>query len=135
DQAAGARAPYVILACLAEGSFPDRSAVEPFLALGPFAEPDLGGRRVFSQEMLRFSQIIGTADERLILVYPTTDLKGQDLLRAGFLEDLLGLLTPRALALCHHSYRRLDPALVDQPELAGTPADDQIRALALACEG
>ena len=34
DQAAGARAPYVILADLAEGAFPDRAAVEPFLAPG-----------------------------------------------------------------------------------------------------
>ena len=84
--------------------------------------------------MLRFSQIIGSADERLILVYPTTDLKGQDLLRAGFLEDLLQLLTPPALASCHQSYRRLDPALVDQPELAGTPADHRVRALALASQ-
>ena len=134
EQAAGARSPYVILADLAEGSFPDRSAVEPFLALGPFAEPDLAGRRIFAEEMLRFSQIIGSADERLILVYPTTDLKGQDLLRAGFLEDLLQLLTPAALASCHQSYRRLDPALVDQPELAGTPADHRVRALALSSQ-
>jgi RecB family exonuclease len=68
------------------------------------------------------------------LVYPTTDLKGQDLLRAGFLEDLLQLLTPGALAACHQSYRRLDPALVDQPELAGTPADHRVRALALSSQ-
>ncbi len=134
DQAAGTRASHVILADLAEGSFPGRAAVEPFLALGPFAEPDLTGRLLFAQEMLRFSQVIGSADDRLILVYPTTDLKGQDLLRAGFLEDLLQLLTPPALASCHQSYRRLDPALVDQPELAGTPADHRVRALALSSQ-
>jgi hypothetical protein len=134
DQAAGTRASHVILADLAEGSFPERPAVEPFLALGPFAEPDLGTRRLFAQEMLRFLQVVGSADHRLVLVYPTTDVKGQDLLRAGFLEDLLQLLTPTALASCHRSYRRLDPALVDQAELAGTPADDRVRALALACQ-
>ena len=68
----------------------------------------------------------------MVLAYPTTDLKGQELLRAGFLDDLLGLLSPEASKLCHSCYPRLDPALLDQPELAGSAADLRIRATALA---
>ena len=68
----------------------------------------------------------------MVLAYPTTDLKGQELLRAGFLDDLLDLLAPEASASCHVSYPRLDPALLDQPELAGSAADLRIRAAALA---
>ena len=68
----------------------------------------------------------------VVLAYPTTDLKGQELLRAGFLDDLLGLIAPEARASCHVSFPRLDPALVDQPELAGSAADLRIRAAALA---
>ena len=37
----------------------------------------------FAREMLRFLRVVGSADERLVLVYPTTDEKGQDLLPAG----------------------------------------------------
>jgi RecB family exonuclease len=134
DQAAGACAEYVILADLAEGTFPAREEVEPFLALGPSDEPDRTTQLAFAREMLRFLRAVGSAGAVLTLVYPTTDLKGQELLRAGFLEDVLELLTPAARAACHASYPRFHPALVDQPGLAGTPGDVRVRAAALAGE-
>ena len=134
DQAAGARARHVILADLEEGTFPARHAVEPFLALGPGDEPDRVARERFGQEMLRFLQALGSADAGVTLVYPTADLKGQELLRAGFLDDLIGLLSPAAEAACHRSYARIHPALLDQPDLAGTPSDARVLAAALAGE-
>jgi RecB family exonuclease len=134
DQAGGARAKYVILAGLEEGTFPARGAVEPFLALGPVDEPDRSARERFGGEMLRFLRVLGSADAGVTLVYPTTDLKGQEILRAGFLDDLLGLLTSGAAAACHRSYARIHPALVDQPDLAGTPGDARVLAAALAGE-
>jgi ATP-dependent helicase/nuclease subunit B len=134
DQAEGARASHLILADLAEGTFPARAAVEPLLALGPGDEPDRLSRLGFAREMLRFLRVLGSADREVILTYPTTDLKGQELLRAGFLDDLLGLLEPRARASCHVAYPRLHAALIDQPDLAGADAEMRIRAVALASE-
>jgi RecB family exonuclease len=128
----GARAAHVILADLAEGTFPARDAVEAFLAIRPGVPPDDATRQVFSREMLRFLRVIGSAEASLVLIYPTTDAKGQDLLRAGFLDELMECLSPEALAACHESIRRLDPALVDSPELAGSPGDRRVRAVALA---
>ena len=132
DRAEGMRAGHVMLADLAEGTFPDREAVEPLLALGPRDQPDERCRKLFSREMLRFLKILGSADSSVVLAYPSTDLKGQELLRAGFLDDLLALLEPELQRSCHLSFPRLDPALVDQPELAGSAADRRIRATALA---
>lgn len=132
EQADGARAEHIILADLAEGTFPAREAVEPLLALGPLDEPDSSSRMLFAREMLRFLKVLGSAGSGVVLAYPTTDLKGQELLRAGFLDDLLALLAPQAMSSCHLSYPRLDPALLDQPELAGSAADLRIRAAALA---
>jgi RecB family exonuclease len=132
DDLEGARAAHVILADLAEGTFPAREAVEAFLAIRPGVPPDAASRRVFSREMLRFLRMIGSAESSVALIYPTTDAKGQDLLRAGFLDELMECLPPEALAACHRSVRRLDPALVDSPELAGSPGDRRVRAVALA---
>jgi ATP-dependent helicase/nuclease subunit B len=134
DEAAGARARSIILADLEEGTFPARYAVEPFLALRPGDEPDQAARERFAGEMLRFLRVMGSADAGLTLVYPSTDVKGQELLRAGFLDDLLGLLAPTEEAACHRAYARIHPALVDQPELAGTPCDARVLAAALAGE-
>ncbi|HZW32097.1 MAG TPA: PD-(D/E)XK nuclease family protein [Isosphaeraceae bacterium] len=132
DQVEGARARFVILADLAEGTFPARTAVEPFLALRPGARPDQAGRLAFSREMLRFLRVLGSAESGVVLIYPTTDARGQELLRAGFLDELMELLTPEAATACHQAVARLDPALVDAPELAGSPADRRVRAVALA---
>jgi RecB family exonuclease len=132
DQAEGARANHVILADLAEGSFPARAAVEPLLALGPLGEPDARSRFHLAQEMLRFLKVLGSANSGVILTYPATDLKGQELLRAGFLDDLLALMPKEILAECHVSLSRLDPTLIGQPELAGSAADIRILAAARA---
>lgn len=134
DQAAGARAKHVILADLEEGTFPARNAVEPYLALGPADQPDRAARERFGREMLRFLRAIGSAERSMTLVYPTADLKGQELLRAGFLDDLMGLLTPDALTACHRAYARIHPALLDRPDLAGTAGDARVLAAALAGE-
>src|SRR5262249_59083058 len=80
----------------------------------------------------RCLRVIGSAESSLVLIYPTTDARGQDLLRAGFLDELMECLSPIALATCHRSIRRLDPALVDSPELAGSPGDRRVRAVATA---
>ena len=95
------------------------------------AIPDEASRRIFSREMLRFLRVLGSAESGVVLIYPTTDTRGQDLLRAGFLDELMELLTPEAAAACHRSFGRVDPALVDSPEpggLAGRPSRPGRRA-------
>jgi RecB family exonuclease len=134
DRAAGASADHVILADLEEGSFPERASLEPFLALRTGQAPDLACRTVYGQEMCRFLRVLGSAKCTLSLVYPTTDSKGQELLRAGFLDQFLGRLTPAALGACHVAYSRFHPALLDPGEMTGTPGDDRVRAAALASE-
>jgi len=134
DRAAGARADHVILAGLEEGAFPERATIEPFLALRAGEAPDLSCRTVYGQEMCRFLRVLGSAGSSLTLIYPTTDSKGQELLRAGFLDHFLGRLTPAALDDCHVAYSRFHPALIEPGEMAGTPADARVRAAALASE-
>ena len=84
--------------------------------------------------MALFLRVVGSADVGLVLAYPTTDAKGQELLAAGFLDDVLRLFPDRLRETLHESYRRFDPALVDWPDLAGSPADARVRAVALACD-
>lgn len=150
DDVAGARAERVILAGLGEGSFPTREAIDGRLvpvAADP-TENDVekegeagpgtqGGPSslAFGREMLRFLRVVGAADSGLVLAYPTTDAQGQELLRAGFLDDLLGLFTREAAASpeFHESHRRFDPALAEWPDLAGSPADARVHAVARAC--
>ncbi|HMB06888.1 MAG TPA: PD-(D/E)XK nuclease family protein [Isosphaeraceae bacterium] len=130
DEIAGARAGHILLANLAEATFPDRAAVEP----DPTRRPgDEGGDLSFAREMLRFLRVVGSADAGLVLVYPTTDVRGQELLPAGFLDDLARRLGADALATCRTEHRRFDPALIDQPGLAVAPADARVRAVARAC--
>src|SRR5262249_37758631 len=62
DEVAGARVAHMILADLAEGSFPARDAAEAFLEIRPGVPPDEASRRVFSREMLRFLRVIGSAE-------------------------------------------------------------------------
>jgi RecB family exonuclease len=132
DQIHGARAGFVILADMAEGTFPAREAVEGFLLLRPGQQPGAATRAAFSREMLRFLRVLGSARLGVTLVYPTTDQKGQDVLRAGFLDELMELVDADAASGAHVAVRRLDPALLDRPDLAGSPGDQRIRALALA---
>jgi len=134
DRAGGAGADHVILADLEEGSFPERASIEPFLALRAGKTPDLPSRTAYGKEMCRFLRVLGSAGSSLTLIYPTTDSKGQDLLRAGFLDQFMGRLTPAALGACHVAYSRFHPALIEPCEMAGTPADARVRAAALASE-
>jgi ATP-dependent helicase/nuclease subunit B len=140
DEAAGARASYVLLCNLAEGTFPAREALAPELAVVP--DPDADGStdapraawRGFAREMFRFLRVVGSAGQTLDLLYPTTDENGQALLAAGFLDDVRRLFAEGDAALLPAPIRRLDPARL-LPELAGSPRDARVRAVKLACDG
>ena len=134
DQAVGARADHIILAGLGEGTFPVREAVESFLDVSPLRGPTTASLTPYSREMIRFLRVIGSAEAGLVLVYPTTDSKGQELLRAGFLEEVLSLLAPEAQTACHVASRRLHPALLDRPDLAVSPGDLRVLAASRAAE-
>jgi len=134
DEIEGCRASFVLLVGLVEGSFPRRSAAQRFLATRPGEEPSDAARRGHADEMLRFLRVLGAADRGALLVYPTTDAKGQPLLRAGFLDELLGALAPSAEAAIHQSHSRFHPALLDGEDLAVSPADRLVLASALAGE-
>jgi RecB family exonuclease len=134
DDADGIRADHVLLADLTEGTFPAREAVEPYLALRPGQQPGAPARLAFAREMLRFIRTIGMARSGVVLLHPTTDVKGQELLRAGFLDDLLAALSPSAKASGLESHPRLRPTLIDQPELAGSASDRRILTVAMAVE-
>ena len=134
DEIGGCRASHVFLIGLVEGSFPRRSAVQSFLELRPGEAPATSVRSTYAREMLRFVQTLGAGERGASLFYPTTDSKGQPLLRAGFLDDLLGTLSAQAESSCHQSYSRFHPALLDREDLAVTPADVRVLASALAGE-
>ncbi len=127
----GARARFVILANLGERSFPDPSAIDVHHDLASTqanATPDLR----FSREMLRFVRAASTAEEHLTLCYPTSDVKGEPLLPAGFLDDLIRRLEPTSASAIVEKHARLDPVLKHHADLARSPVDARVRALALA---
>lgn len=134
DEVEGCRASFVFLVGLAEGSLPRRSTAELFLDAKPGGKPSESARRAHAVEMLRFLRVLGAADRRALLAYPTTDAKGQPLLRAGFLDELLGALSPAVETKIHRSYSRFHPALLDGEDLAVSAVDRLILAAALAGE-
>ncbi|AMV38316.1 ATP-dependent helicase/deoxyribonuclease subunit B [Planctomyces sp. SH-PL62] len=134
DDLGGCRAGRVLLVGLVEGSFPRRPAVERFLELKPGEEPSPAGRAAYAAETLRFLRALGAAERGAHLFYPTTDAKGQPLLRAGFLDDLLGAMSAPAESACHVAHARFHPALLDREDLAVAPGDARVLAAALAAE-
>jgi len=140
----GARAAVVILINLAEKTFPRAGSLDLDLAgapaeddeagIDPKTEPDPAGR-AHAREMLRFARVVGSADERLVLAYPTTDLNGEPLLAAGFLEEVARGLDPACLAACSEAHARFDPVLAGRPDLAVAPTDARVLAVADACLG
>ncbi len=130
-EAEGARARFVILANLAERTFPSPESIDLEVVLGvpaPGGPPDLA----FSREMLRFARVAGSAEERLILAFPTTDLNGEPLLPAGFLDDLIRRLDEKSSGDCIERHARFDPVLMAHPDLARSSSDARVRAVALA---
>ena len=130
-EAAGARARAVILANLAERSFPGPGTID-LDAVG------IEGDRMspaYSAEMLRFAGVSGSAEECLVLAYPTTDINGETLLPAGFLDDLMRRLEGGVGSPCVERHARFDPVLLDREDLAKSPADARVRAVALAALG
>ncbi len=142
--AEGARAAVVILVNLAEKTFPNAEALDP----GPAevtegddeveaeaAPAPIRAGRAYAREMLRFARVVGSADERLVLAYPTTDLNGEALLPAVFLDEVIRGLDPTCLAACSEAHARFDPVLRGRPDLAVAPVDARVLAVADACLG
>ncbi len=134
-EAEGARARFVILANLAERTFPTPEAIDLETTVdappAPAERPDLA----FSREMLRFARVAGSAEEQLILAFPTTDVNGETLLPAGFLDDLIRRFDDQSLRICVERHARFDPVLIARPDLARSSRDAQVRAVALATLG
>jgi RecB family exonuclease len=134
DEIEGVRAWHLLMVGLVEGSFPRRPSVRRFLTLRPGEPADDAARRAYSAEALRFARALGAAERGARLFYPTTDAKGQPLLRAGFLDDLLSTLAPAAESACHVAHARFHPALLDHEDLALAPAETRVLAVARAVE-
>lgn len=162
DEARGRVARHVVLANLAEKTFPAAEATRPdrvesasledaAAGLGESdeqAEPDSLGPRLplnfdlvmtptrsdpLGREMLRFLRVVGSAGERLTLIYPTADSKGTKLLPAGFLEDLKDLFDPEAVRSITRHREQLDPSMLEVKD--GSPAERRISAVARAIQG
>ena len=130
DEAEGTSARVILLTNLAEGTFPTRAAVAP----SPDENDGLEGESLpFARERLQFLHAIGAARDEAILLVPTTDPKGQDLLPAGFIDDLRRLLHKRRGGTRVEILPRLDPTFLGHPDLAGSPAEATVLAVATAC--
>jgi len=148
-----ARASVVIVANLAEKTFPtpDSVPLDPTRSVGlengnpvEVADPDLidvdpaetpHTNLAYAREMLRFLRAIGSADDALTLVYPTTDSNGESLLPAGFLDEILRRLDPAAFELVVETHARFDPVLRGHEDLALSRGDARVLAVAKACGG
>ncbi len=119
DDARGARADVVIVFDLDEGTFPTREASASFARVKPGRDPSRKGMGRIAREMVEFLSLIGRGESRVVLIHPTTDPKGRESLKAGFLDDLTGLLAPGALARCQA------PPLEPRERL-GSPRDTRL---------
>ena len=145
-----ARGAVVIIANLAERTFPRPGSVplDPAQASEPPPEaaPDADMDAVdpdplaiqhtdlsYARELLRFTRALAAADESLTLAYPTTDVTGEGLLPAGFLDEILRRLDPAAGVVA--TYNRFDPVLRGHEELAVAAGDARVLAVARACGG
>jgi RecB family exonuclease len=123
----GVRARLVILTNLAERTFPSAEAIDLDATVDRVSP-------AYAREMLRFARVAGSAEENLILAFPTSDPKGEKLLPAGFLDDLIRRLDPDNAAACVEKHSRFDPVLIGHADLARSPSDAQVLAVALACQ-
>jgi hypothetical protein len=122
DRAGGLGTASVIIAGLAEGTFPRRDALDQ-------GDPEASHAR----EAARFLMISALARQNLTLIYPTTDEKGQELLTAGFVEEVRRSLGPDAAASITREVRRLDPSF--EPEFCVAGRDVRARAITEARDG
>ncbi len=133
--AEGAAARHVLLAGLEEGTFPAREAIDLDPATPTDEDAETEGVRpadvAFARELRRFLGVAAMARQTLVLLSPTNDEKGQELLQAGFLDDVESLFTRPAWESCRIALKRLDPIL--PAELAIPPAEVCVRAVGRAC--
>ena len=147
-----ARADLVILANLAEKSFPTPGSVplEPTPAVAVAADPeaafilnpdpdpavetDRPTDLSYARECLRFTRAVASADSALVLTCPTTETSGESLLPAGFLDEILRRLDPESLARVER-HARFDPVLRGHEDLARSTGDARVLAVAEACGG
>lgn len=83
-----------------------------------------------AREMRLFLDQFQGTTRHLTIIYPSTDVDGQHLLRAAFLEELEELFEPRAWSSIHQHIRCLQPVLDEG--LARSPREKRVRALSLA---
>lgn len=126
DEAIGLRVDRVILANLAEGTFPSRDV----LALDLRGEP-AEGISGHDREARRFLRVLGMARRGVVFVHPATDERGQKLLPAGFLEEVRALFGPAALNTASQALARIEQAW-REGDFGGTPHDKLARAVAQA---
>jgi RecB family exonuclease len=138
EEAAGP-IPFRIILGLSEGTFPARNSIDtrtiPLTAAQDTACDDAMAPQsaALGREMRRFLDLFSIGSREVLLIYPTTDEKGQDLLGAGFLEDLKELFSDSAWSRIHRETRRLDAVLPE--EYCGQPRECRVRALARTLQG
>ncbi|WP_435006344.1 PD-(D/E)XK nuclease family protein [Tundrisphaera lichenicola] len=130
EEAEGVRASCIILANLDERTFPSPRSID----LEAATEPESGGSSLaYSREMLRFARVAGSTDDRLVLAYPMTDQNGEALLPSGFLDDLIRRMDATSRDSILEKYPRFDPVLAGHEDLARSPSDARVLAIARAC--
>ena len=114
---------HLILYKLGEGAFASAASIEQ--------DDDESTCTATQREMLTFFRVVNAPSDSLALVYPTADASGQELLPAGFFDDVRDMLTPDALRAATRSLTRLDAVL--PADLAVAPHEARVRAVARAC--
>lgn len=131
------RVPYLFVAGLAEGEFPQGRGEDPFYGEAERESLSrqglaLGHRTArLHEEMLLFYSVVTRAEKRLVLSYPAVDAQGAPLLASPFLEDVRRTFRAGALAT---DRRELLAAVPERDDVSG-PADLRVRAVADAAEG
>lgn len=129
DEARGLRADHVLLANLAEGTMPSRSAIDLD------AEPadiwdDPRPASAMARELHGFLGVVGASGISLTLLYPTVDEAGGPRLPAGLVDEIRAGFDVAAWAAVHRAADGLGPVPGDPAD--GTPAGRRAAAMSLA---
>ncbi len=130
----------LLIANLGEGVYPTADALQADSEhAARLADNDAGPAPVIGprlgREMSEFLRLVGSASDHVSFVYPCTDADGQELLRSGFLDELVRFHESDHPDGFPAPIKRLDPVLRSTPDLVGNACDLRVRAVALAYDG
>jgi RecB family exonuclease len=116
DEFGGSDWTHGVFAGLSDGTMPTRERFDISTHVTNFqgnAPWDAAAKRL-AEQMRALIGFVGGFNDELVLVYPTTDSKGEALSPFGFLRNVKSCFTSRGWAECHVSRAQVEPGTIPE---------------------